>query len=83
MEKHKAKYVAKGFSQIEGIDYDETFTPVARYTSIKTIIAIVAAMGWKLHQMDVNTPFLNGIIEETFTLNIQKGLFSMRIFSPM
>ena len=64
VEKHKARFVAKGFSQKEGIDYDETFAPVARYTSIRTIIAIALAMGWKLHQMDVKTAFLNGIIEE-------------------
>ena len=64
VEKHKARFVTRGFSQNEGIDYDETFTSVARYTSIKTIIAIASTMGWKLHQMDVKTTFLNGIIEE-------------------
>ena len=64
VEKHKARFVTKGFSQKEGIDYDETFAPLAQYTSIKTIIAIVSAMGWKLHQMDVKIAFLNGIIEE-------------------
>jgi hypothetical protein len=46
--------VAQGFSQVEGVDYDETFVPVARYTSIKTVISIAAKMGWKIHQMDVN-----------------------------
>jgi hypothetical protein len=56
--------VARGFSQIEGVDYDETFALVARYTSIQSIIALVASMGWKLHQMDVKTTFLNGEIEE-------------------
>ena len=40
IEKHKARFVACGFSQVEGVDYDETFAPVARYTSIRTIIAI-------------------------------------------
>jgi hypothetical protein len=64
MEKHKARFVARGFSQIEGVDYDETFAPVARYTSIRTIIAIAAEMGWRIHQMDVKTTFLNGFIEE-------------------
>ena len=43
VEKHKARFVARGFSQKEGIDYDETFSPVARYTSIRTIIAIASA----------------------------------------
>ena len=56
VEKHKARFVARGFSQIEGVDYDETFAPVARYTSIRTIIAIAAEMGWRIHQMDVKSP---------------------------
>jgi hypothetical protein len=64
IEKYKASIVAHGFSQKEGIDYEETFAPVARYTSIRTIIALAAKMKWKLHQMDVKTAFLNGVIEE-------------------
>jgi hypothetical protein len=49
---------------VEGIDYEEKFSLVARYTSIRTIISLVGSMGWKLHQMDVKTTFLNGEIEE-------------------
>ena len=49
IEKYKARFVARGFSQKEGVDYDEKFSPVARYTSIISIIAIASAMGWKLH----------------------------------
>jgi hypothetical protein len=49
IEKYKARFVAHGFSQKEGIDYEETYAPVARYTSIRTIIALVAKMKWKLH----------------------------------
>ena len=45
MEKYKARFVAQGFSQVEGVDYDETFAPVARYTSIKSLISIVVEMG--------------------------------------
>jgi hypothetical protein len=66
IEKYKARFVARGFSQVEGVDYDETFALVARYTSIRSIIALAASMGWKLHQMDVNTTFLNGEIEEVY-----------------
>jgi hypothetical protein len=62
IEKHKVIFLARGFSQKEGIDYDETFYPVARYTSIRTMIALVAKMKWKLHQMDVNEILLNGVI---------------------
>jgi hypothetical protein len=64
VEKYKARILAHGFSQKEGIEYEETFSPVARYTSIKTIIALETKMKWKLHQMDVKTTFLNGVIEE-------------------
>ena len=64
VEKYKARFVARGFSQIEGIDYEETFAPVARYYSIQTILALSAQMGWHIHQMDVKTAFLNRVIEE-------------------
>ena len=56
IEKYKARFVACGFSQKEGIDYEETFAPVAIYTSIKSILALAAVMKWKIHQMDVKTP---------------------------
>ena len=64
VEKYKARFVAWRFSQVEGIDYDETFAPVAQYTSIRSLISIAAEMGWKIHQMDVKAAFLNGIIQE-------------------
>jgi hypothetical protein len=67
VEKYKVRFVAKGFSQVEGIDYEETFSPVARYTSIRTIISLAVSMGWRLHQMDVKKTFLNGEIEEEVT----------------
>jgi hypothetical protein len=64
VDKYKARFVARGFSEKKGEDYDETFTHVARYTSIRAIMSIVASMGWSLHQMDVKTVFLNWAIEE-------------------
>ena len=64
IEKYKARFVARGFSQKEGKDYEETFAPVARYTSIRTILALATVMKWKIHQMDVKTTFLNGVVEE-------------------
>ena len=64
MEKCKARFVARGFSQVEGVDYDETFASVVRYASIRALISIAAEMGWKIHHMDVKTAFLNGIIQE-------------------
>jgi hypothetical protein len=57
------RFVASGFSQREGVDYNETFAPVDQLTSIRTIIALASAMRWRLYQMDVKTYFLNGEIE--------------------
>ena len=57
IEKYKARFVARGFSQKEGIDYEETFTPVARYTSIRAIMALASMMKWDLHHMDVKIDF--------------------------
>jgi hypothetical protein len=73
IEKYKARFVTRGFSQKEGIDYEETFTHVARYTSIRTIIALATKMKWKLHQMDVKTSFLNGVIEEEVYIEKPQG----------
>ena len=64
VEKYKACFVEKGFSQKEGIDYEETFALVSRDSSIWTIISLVAEMGWRVHQIDVKIAFLNGVIEE-------------------
>jgi hypothetical protein len=58
VEKFKACFVVKGFSQRNGIDYDEIFAPVARYTLIRAVISIAIEMGWKIHQMDVKTTFV-------------------------
>ena len=65
--------MAKGYAQKEGIDYEETFAPVARYTSIKSIISLVAQMGWEIHQMDVKTTFLNEVIEEGVYIEQPEG----------
>jgi hypothetical protein len=74
IEKYKASFVAHGFSQkIECIDYEETFALVARYTSIRTIIALASKMKWKLHQMDVKINFLNGVIEEEVYIEKPQG----------
>ena len=48
----------------EGVDYEETFAPVTRYTSIRAVMSLVSFMGWRIHQMDVKIAFLNGVIEE-------------------
>ncbi|CAM8889644.1 unnamed protein product [Rhodiola kirilowii] len=62
--RNKARLVVKGYSQQEGIDYEETFAPVARLEAIRLLIAYSVQVGIKLHQMDVKTAFLNGFLKE-------------------
>jgi len=73
VEKNKSRFVARGFSQVEGIDYDQTFSPIARYSSIKSILAQSTQMGWNIHHMDVNIAFLNGMIEEEVYIEKPEG----------
>jgi hypothetical protein len=73
IKKYKARFVARGFSQKEGVDYEETFSIVARYTSIREVISLASVMGWKIHQMDVKTAFLNGVIKEEVYIEQPQG----------
>jgi hypothetical protein len=73
IEKYKSRFDARGFSQKEGEDYDETFSPVTKYTSILSIISISFVMGWKLHHMDFKTTLLNGVIEEQVYIEKPQG----------
>ena len=65
VERYKARLVAKGYTQKEGIDYKETFSPISSNDSLRIIMALVAHFNLELHQMDVKTAFLNGDIDET------------------
>jgi hypothetical protein len=60
----KSRLVAQGFSQKEGIDYEETFARIARLEAIRILLAFSVAKGFKLQQMDVKSAFLNGVLEE-------------------
>jgi hypothetical protein len=73
IERHKMRFIARGFSRVEGIDYDNTFTHVARYTSIRMIISPATSMGWRVHHMYVKTTFLNGDIEEELYIKQPDG----------
>ena len=64
IEWYKARLVAKGFTQEYGIDYEETFAPVARLTSVRCLITVAAVRCWPLYQMDMKNAFLNGDLHE-------------------
>ena len=61
---HKARVVAKGFSQSIGFDYPETFSPVMKPATVKVVLTLALARNWRFHQLEVNNVFLNGIVEE-------------------
>jgi len=64
MNRYKARLVAEGYAQTYGIDYEETYNPVAKMTIVRPIIAMVVAKGWSLHQMDVKNVFFHGDLHE-------------------
>lgn len=66
----KARLVARGFQQVHGMDYGETYTPVVKCTSIRILLALFAHLDFELHQMDVVTVFWNGEVEEDIYMEI-------------
>ena len=62
--KHKARLVARGFVQQDGVDFDDAFAPVARMESVRLLLALAAQEGWRVHHMDVKSAFLNDDLKE-------------------
>ncbi|CAM8972320.1 unnamed protein product [Rhodiola kirilowii] len=70
---NKARFVAQGYTQIEGVDFDETFGPVARLEAIRVLLALACHLKFKLFQMDVKSAFLNGLLNEEVYVAQPKG----------
>jgi len=75
MTRNKARLVAQGYTHIEGLDFDETFAPVARLESIRLLLGVACILKFKLFQMDVKSSFLNGYLMKKFMLRNQKDLW--------
>ena len=73
IERYKAQLVTQGFSQKQGLDYDETSSPVIRFESFRTLVAIAVQKGLKLHQLDITAVFLNGCLEEEVFMKQPEG----------
>jgi len=74
LDKYKACLVARGFTQVQGLDYMETFSLVVKLNFVKVLLALATQYNFEIHQLDVKTAFLNGYLEEDIYMTPPKGL---------
>ncbi|GAA0161234.1 transmembrane signal receptor [Lithospermum erythrorhizon] len=73
IDKYKNGLVAKGYNQIEGVDYFDSFSPVTKSVTVRVMLALAAATSWVLHQMDINNVFLHDFLDEEIYMCLSEG----------
>ena len=83
IERYKARLVARGFTQQEGIDYSETLSPVIKQATVRLVFSIAVSRNWKIHQLDIHNAFLNGVLTEEVYVKQPPGFVDSSLPSHM
>ena len=73
IERYKVCLAARGFTQQEGIDYSETFSPIIKQATVRLVFSIAVSCGWKIHQLDIHNALLNGVLDEEVYMKQPSG----------